>query len=39
MLVNEALAAILVRTRLEPDERTDEGWFLQGALGCAITRG
>ena len=33
MLVNEALAAILFRTLLEPDERPDEGWFLQGGFG------
>ena len=33
MLVNEALAAILVRILPEPDERPDEGWFLQGGFG------
>ena len=33
VLVNEALAAVLVRVLPEPDERPDEGWFLQVGFG------
>jgi hypothetical protein len=33
VLVNEALAAVLVRVLPEPDERPEEGWFLQVGFG------
>lgn len=33
VLVNEALAAVLVRILPEPDERPEDGWFLQVGFG------
>jgi hypothetical protein len=33
VLVSDALAAVLVRILPEPDERPDEGWFLQVGFG------
>ena len=33
VLVNEAVAAALVRILPEPDERPEEGWFLQVGFG------
>ena len=33
VMVNAALAAVLVRILPEPDERPEEGWFLQVGFG------
>ena len=33
MLLNEVLAAVLVRILPEPDEPSEEGWFLQVGFG------
>ena len=33
VLVNEAVAAVLVRILPEPDDRPEEGWFLQVGFG------